>query len=121
MPCRDCLARSIPGRASVDGPPQSERVSQGAFGRRLWHSWARRLGQLVCVILLSNLMLNCQFKIPRNNQTTAFSTRWPDVLVMAIHWRVTKPATPAAQRMPQDPVFESVISNTSCVSRFLVI
>jgi hypothetical protein len=80
MPCRDCLARSIPGRASVDGPPQSERVSQGAFGRRLWHSWARRLGQLVCVIFYptSCYIVNSNHPrgvLPRNNQTTTFSTR----------------------------------------------
>jgi len=39
---------NFPDRASVEGP-QSKRVSQGAPRRRLWHSWTRRLGQLVCV------------------------------------------------------------------------
>lgn len=50
MPRRNRHAPSVPGRASVEGPPQSERVSQGAPRRRLWHSWTRRLGRLVCVV-----------------------------------------------------------------------
>lgn len=50
MPRRNLYAPSFPGRASVEGPPQIERASQGAPRHRLWYSWTRRLGQLVCVI-----------------------------------------------------------------------
>ena len=49
MSRRDCGARSIPIRASLDGSPRRKCVSQSASGHCLWHSWAQCLGQLVCV------------------------------------------------------------------------
>ena len=56
VPRRNRRAPSLPGRAGVEGPPQSERVSQGAPRRRLWHIWTRRLGQLVCVVFYQTLV-----------------------------------------------------------------
>jgi hypothetical protein len=50
VPRRNRYAPSFPGHASVEGPPRIERVSQGAPRRRLWHSWTRRMGQLVYVV-----------------------------------------------------------------------